>query len=66
MSSELLVRIVASRSAGEGMLPEEVVANLRIDPAALEGQRGREAFLGLLLEGAEKVHQTLRRRRWLP
>ena len=65
MNGELLVRIVASRPAGDGMLPEEVVANLRIAPGAIAGDRGRQAFLGLVLEGAEKVHETLRAREWI-
>lgn len=65
MSDGLLVRIVASRPVAEGMLPDEVVASLRIAPAVIESADGREAFLGLVLEGADKVHEAMRDRRWI-
>jgi hypothetical protein len=65
MSAELLVRIVASQPAGEGLLPAELVANVRVAPEVIAGTRGREAFLGLVLEGAEKLHEAMLARRWV-
>lgn len=63
-SDAILVRIVAARSETDRMLPEELVANLRVDPGLLEADEGREMFLGLVLEGAEKVFESMKRRSW--
>jgi hypothetical protein len=60
----ILVRIVASRPVDDRLLPEEVVANIRLDPPLLMGENSRALFLGLLLEGGAKVFESIGRRRW--
>lgn len=65
MPDALLVRISASRPGAEGMAPDELLANLRVAPGVIAGDKGRAAFLGLVLEGAGQVHDAMQRRGWL-
>ena len=64
MTGEVLVKIVAARPHADGLLPEELVANIRVQPQLLRGKSGREMFLGLAIEGSEKVYEAMDGRNW--
>ena len=61
----LLFRIVAvGPMPEEGMLPPEVVANIKVAPHLLRGDEGRQLLLGLLIGAGENVFERVKENGW--
>ena len=63
MSPEIKIRITV-QGIQEGK-PLEIGAKIDVATAALKGKKGKQAFLGLVLGGAEAVWDDIKGRGWV-